>query len=79
MSAQPQNASPWERILTKYGAATAIALFMVYWLTSGVSGDVRTLREDVKSHISETNFYLRAICVNVATTEGQRANCIIPR
>jgi hypothetical protein len=68
----------WERYISKYGAATAIALFLVWYLASDVSGSLRALKLALDNHVSETNFYLRAICNNTATTEGQRANCIAP-
>lgn len=65
----------WERVLSKYGAATLIALFLVWWVTSGVSGGIAAIQQSLRDHVSETTFYLHAICVNAAKDEGQRANC----
>lgn len=69
----------WERILGKYGLATVIALGLTAWLASNVSGQVSKVRETLDLHVSETNFYLRQVCINTAQNEGQRAGCIPPR
>lgn len=67
----------WERILTKYGAATLIALGLVWWLASNVSGQVAEVRKTLDAHVTETNFYLKNICINTAQIESQRAACIL--
>lgn len=68
----------WEAILTRYGAVTVIALFLVWWLTTGVSGSLSTIQQTLHDHVTETAFYLHAICLNGAHTDGERANCIYP-
>lgn len=68
----------WERVLNRYGLATVLALFLVWWLTSGVSGSISAIQQSLHDHVAETTFFLRAICVNAAKDEGQRANCVPP-
>ena len=65
-----------ERILTKYGLATLLALAFFYWITSDVSGTMRDIREQLNGHVTETTFYLRQVCLNTAQNEAQRAACI---
>jgi hypothetical protein len=60
----------------KYGALGAIAVFLVWWMANDVTGTLRALDQALTGHVSETNFYLRSICLNTATTEAQRAGCI---
>lgn len=68
----------WERVLSRYGLATVIALFLVWWLTSGVTTSLASVQQSLHDHVTETTFYLHAICVNAAQDEGQRANCVPP-
>jgi hypothetical protein len=67
-----------ERILTKYGLATVLAIAFFYWITSDVSGTVRDIQSRLNDHISETSFYLRQICINTAVDEKGRAACQPP-
>ena len=63
------------KLAVKYGVAGAIALFLVWWLASNVSGQVTKIQETLGAHVTETNFYLRQICLNTARDETQRAGC----
>lgn len=67
-----------ERVLTKQGLATVLAISLVWWMAHDVSGAVRNIQQKLDAHITETAFYLRSICFNTATDEGQRAGCIPP-
>lgn len=67
-----------ERVLAKYGLATVLALALVYWLTTEVTGRMTRMEERIDGHISDTTYYLRAICLNVAKDEVARAGCIPP-
>lgn len=69
----------WDKTLTKYGVATVIALFLVWWITGDVSGALKSIKGTLEEHVSENNFYLRQVCLNTATTESQRVGCIPPR
>lgn len=60
----------------KYGVAAVLAVFLTYWMANDVAGMLRKLDSELASHVSETNFYLRAICVNSADSESERANCL---
>ena len=78
MTTTPQTAF-YEKVLTKYGLATFLAVFLVWWVTTGVSGSITQIQTALNEHISETAYYLRAICVNTAQDDSQRAACIAPR
>lgn len=65
----------WERLLTKYGAATMIALFLVWWMSAGISADMKAIRSDLAQHVTETNIYLRQICLNTSATPQQAIGC----
>jgi len=73
------STTPTERILAKYGLATVLALFFVYWLTSDISGTMRAIQSTLNEHISESTYYLRQVCINTAQDEAQRAACIAAR
>lgn len=62
--------------VNKFGIPGAVALFLVWWMASDVSGALKTLTITLNSHASETAFYMRQVCLNTAQTEGQRAGCI---
>ena len=66
----------YERILSKYGLPTAIALFLIYWVTSDVSGTMRAMQATLNEHMSESAYYLRAICLHVSKDEAERAECV---
>lgn len=75
----PENGLPtWAKVVYWYGIPAAIAGFLVWFVTQGLSNDVRTTREMLQIHANENGFYLRAICLNVAQTDGQRAQCFPP-
>ena len=63
-------------VANKYGVPAALALFLTYWMANDVAGTLRKLDRELADHVSETNFYLRAICINAAESEGERANCL---
>lgn len=68
----------YAKALKDYGALGVIAMFLVWWMASGIATDVRMVKDMVRDHVSESNFYLRAICVNGAHDEKERANCVVP-
>lgn len=68
----------WERLLGKYGPTAAIAVFLVWWISNDVSGTLRAIEFTLNTHVSESVFYLRAICLNAAKDERERANCVPP-
>ncbi len=65
-----------ERMLNKYGVAVVIALFLVWWMTTDISGRIGRMDDQLGDHVKETNFYLRQVCLNTAQTEAERAGCI---
>jgi hypothetical protein len=71
-----QAAAVAERILTKWGLATLLALGLVWWIASDVSGTMRDIRTKLDLHTNDTTFYLRQVCLNTAKDESQRAGCI---
>ena len=79
---EPNGITPlWVRLLYRYGVPAGIALFLTYFLTQNVTRDMAAMRGDVsqmRSEHQELRFFLRAICINTAETEWQRAACVPP-
>ena len=73
----PKN--PFIAALLRYGFATAAATYLIWALASDVSGRIQDIQASMHEHTSETAFYLRAICLNVAKDDVQRAGCVLPR
>jgi hypothetical protein len=79
----------WVRAVTMIGAPAAIALYLTWFLTSGVSQNLATMRvqteqhiHDMERHTMETTLgllelrrYLLLICQNTAKTDIDRAGC----
>lgn len=63
------------RVVDRYGPWVALAGFLVWWLTTDISGNVKATRDIVINHVVESNFYMRQICLNTAKDDAQRANC----
>ena len=62
-------------MVNKYGVIGAIAIFLVWWLASDVSGKLDHVSRELAAHGAETTFYLRALCINSADTTQEFANC----
>ena len=79
---EPNGDTPiWARILYRYGVPAGIALFLTYFLTQNVSRDVASVamsQRIMQAEHQELRFFLRAICINTAETEWQRAACVPP-
>jgi hypothetical protein len=59
----------WIRAIYMLGVPAAIAVFLMYFVTVGLTGEIKGLRDDVRSHMREQSaliFYLQAICRGVA-------------
>lgn len=72
------NETMWdkvERMLGRYGLATLLALGLTIWLVNTVSADISDIRRQLSTHVTETNIYLRQICINTASTDAQRYQC----
>lgn len=39
--------------------------------------DIDDISRALEAHVSETNFYLRQVCINTSQTEAQRSGCIM--
>lgn len=68
----------WTDILKRYGLASLIAVYLLWWATDGLAMKVDRLVLMMHTHVTESNFYLRALCLNSAQNETQRASCIPP-
>ncbi len=66
----------WLKVVYRLGVPAGIALFLVWFVTLGFAADIRTVKEALTKHSAEQRFYLRAICINTAQTDAQRALCI---
>lgn len=69
------NGGPWwYRAVERFGVLAAFAAFLLWYVTLGPGND-RTLADTLNRHVTETQFYLRAICLNTAQSDNQRAAC----
>lgn len=84
------NGTPaWVKATAQLGVPSVIALGLVYWLTQTATPKldaVTRLESMVITHIDSTGradaemlWYLRAICVNQATSAGDRQRCLPPK
>lgn len=80
------NMSLWMRVLYKYGVPSAIALFLVWFIAVQLLGEVRGVQatlqrveQGVHDHAYQTNFYMRAMCINTAIQAGQNTAQCDPR
>ncbi len=64
-------------LANKYGPLAAIAIFLVWWIATDISGNLRHIGERLDSHTAETAFYMRQMCLNTSQNETQRAGCIL--
>ena len=64
----------WAKLIARYGIATAVALWLIWFITQGIGIDIRAMRAEHQS----LAFYARQTCINTAQTEGQRVACIAP-
>jgi hypothetical protein len=66
------------RLLSKYGAVTVIALYLVWQLTQTLPAMARTL----DAHVADSQrqiLLLRAICLGINTAEPARSMCEVSR
>lgn len=68
-----------ERVLSRYGLGTLLAISLTIWLVMEISRGVQNINAMLSGHISDSNFYLRALCVNSADTSQKLANCQAPQ
>lgn len=68
----------WLQATLRLGVPAAIAVYLVWTLTQNLSADLQALQGTVSTHVIDTRDtlrVLRAICINTAKTEAERANC----
>jgi lipopolysaccharide/colanic/teichoic acid biosynthesis glycosyltransferase len=85
--ASPPNGSPYAvalRLLDKHGPITAIAAFLIYFLTQTLMGAVAKQGETLETHVKHAQtaerinrFLLRSICLNAADNETERSRCLV--
>jgi preprotein translocase subunit SecY len=75
----------WARVLYKYGVPSAIALFLVFIIASQLVkavGDIQAtlikVQQSIHDHAYQTNYYMRATCINTAIQAGQSASLCEP-
>lgn len=69
----------WLDGIVKLGVPSAIAVFLIWWLTSVVSASLSTIQNRLNEHIATTNIYLFEVCKHTGKTEEERAECPQPR
>lgn len=81
-----------ERAMDRWGAPTVLLVFVCvgFWLLyTGKLDDLMqaqaATQRSIEAHVNQMNvdrtewrFYLRALCVNSADSEAERANCVPP-
>lgn len=68
----------WVKAAYMLGVPAAIALFLLWFVTTSVAGEIKGLRDDTRQHMRDQARqlqYLRAICLNTAPTDLARAQC----
>lgn len=74
----PGTQSDWLTAVLKLGVPAFIALLLVWFMASRIDGGVLSLQRALNDHVLESTFYLRAICLNAAGDESERARCVSP-
>ncbi len=75
------TAQIWLRVIYLYGIPGALCLFLVYLLAINVPSAIADIAKDVvslKQDHRDQSYYLRAICMNLAKDDTQRALCVPP-
>lgn len=82
--AAPAQQTLVERLWDRYGFPSIVAVGLGFALYQFTSGELRAIRSVIDQHVTDTRldqseirFYLRAICLNTAQTESQRAACVL--
>lgn len=61
----------WAKILYKYGVPSAIALGLVWIVSTRILAGIDEIKTDQKQHSMMTGFYLYQICVTAAEQAGR--------
>jgi len=69
------NQRGWPKIIYTYGVLSAIAIFLVLFLTLGLNDSLNRIHDE---HLDQRQL-LYAICLNVSQTEVETARCNQPR
>lgn len=70
------NGGPWwVRAITTVGVPSAMALGLVYWLTTSMSQALSLHEEHSAERVRELTGVMRQICVNTADTPADRTGC----
>lgn len=69
----------YEKVLLKYGFTTFAAAFLIWWLTSSISGTVQDIQKTLHDHIIESAIYQYQTCLNTAQLAGNStSSCGMP-
>lgn len=64
----------WLEVINKFGPITAIAAFLVWFITLGVGGDIRSMRMEHQ----ELGYYLREMCMGINAISSRQSSCTPP-
>lgn len=75
----------WAKVLYRYGVPSAIALFLVWFVSarilktmedmkSDMNGSLKSIGSEVHDHVFQTGYYMHAMCVMTAKQSGQPAS-----
>jgi hypothetical protein len=68
-----------ERVLSKHGFATLVALGLTWWLAMVATKTLWQMSATLQGHVIESSFYQHQICLNTATTPLAAAACTPPQ
>lgn len=75
MTANGNGGPWWVRAIGMVGVPSAMALWFVYWMTTGMSQAISTHEERSAERVRELTSVMRQICVNTAETPADRSGC----
>ena len=71
----PVPVNGWVKAVLQLGPMTVLALGLVWWLTMGLGARLDDHMQQTDERGAVWRFYLRAICLNTADTDAERAIC----
>lgn len=77
-----RQTTEWAQLAVKFGPGWALAAILVYFLMASVSTAQSDIKSALTQHITDmkldaqrSGFLLKAICLNGADSESERATC----
>ena len=71
--------SLWAQVVARYGPLALIAGILVWYMATGIASDIKSVKDDLHTHMNEQHFYLRQLCINTARDERGMSQCEAPQ